>query len=379
MRIATVEAIPLEYPLETPSQDATGVWATWNTVLVRIRTDDGFEGWGEIGPVHGGGTLVYKSLVEHRLAPRLIGADPLRREHLWHEMLGTGTSAYAFGRSGAIVSAIAGVDIALWDIAGKAFNVPVYQMLGGKVHDRIPAYASGFFGKQGRALTPDECAEEAERYAREGFRGVKMKVGFGISVDRENLRAVRQVLGPDRGIMVDANQAFSLTQARRFVEECADLGLTFFEEPLPMHDLNGLAALSATSPVPIAAGENLYTRFEFREVFERRAVHIVQPDVIHVGGISEMWKIAALAGTWGMPFCPHIHATIGVAASIQVMAAVPNIIAAEYITTGGSYELRLALCGESYTAKDGWIAVPDEPGLGITVNPEAIERYRIHP
>lgn len=375
MNIKNVEAYPVSFPLEVPSQDATGVWHDWSTVLVKITADDGTYGWGEIGPLHGGGIAVFVAIVEHKLKDLLIGEDCFDRERLYEKMLGYGTGSYAFGQKGAIVTAIAGVDIALWDLAGKLLEIPVYKMLGGTTHKKIPAYASGFFGKQGRPLTPQECADEAKRYADQGFHGVKMKVGYGNTSDLSNIEAVRRALGPDLGIMVDANQGFSYHDVMKIAGDMAEFDLTFLEEPLPINDLEGMAALVNSVDFPIAAGENYYTRFEFREVIKQRAVNIIQPDIIHAGGITETRKIADMASAWNIPLAPHIHATVGTAASIHLLTSTPNTLAAEYITSGGSFRLRQELFGPEYIAEDGYVSAPDMPGLGIEIRPEALEKF----
>ncbi len=375
MKITNVQAFPIEFPLDVPAHDATGVWSSWNTVIVKITAGDGTFGWGEIGPIHGGGIPVFTAIVDHKLKDMLIGEDPFDRERLYEKLLGKGTGAYALGQKGAIVSAVAGIDIALWDLVGKSLKTPVYQLLGGRYHEKIPAYASGFFGKDGRPLTPVECAEEAKNYADQGFKGVKMKVGFGHKQDLLNLEAVRNALGPDLGIMVDANQGFSYHDVMKIAADMAQFDLTFIEEPLPINDLDGMASLVENVAVPIAAGENYYTRFEFRELFAKRAVNIVQPDIIHAGGIAECKKIAAMASAHNIPVAPHIHATVGLPASIHLLTSIPNTLAAEYITSGGSFELRQELFGQAYMAKDGYISAPDEPGLGITVNEDMFEKY----
>ena len=375
MKITNVEAFPVSFPLETPSQDATGVWHSWDTVIVKITAEDGTSGYGEIGPIHGGGIAIFKAMVDHKLRDVVIGENAFDRERLYEKMLGRGTSSYALGQKGAIVTAVAGVDIALWDLAGKLLDAPVYQLLGGCVHEKIPAYASGFFGKSGRPLTPEECADEAKSYADQGFKGVKMKVGFGRKQDLLNLEAVRNALGPDLGIMVDANQGYSYHDVLKIAAELAAFDLTFLEEPLPINDLDAMAALVAAVEIPIAAGENYYTRFEFRDVLVKRAVNIVQPDIIHAGGITETKKIADMASAWNTPLAPHIHATVGVAASIHLLTSTPNTLAAEYITSGGSYRLRQDLYGKAFMAQDGWVTATTEPGLGIHINEEMFEKY----
>jgi len=375
MKITEIGAFPIAFPLETPAQDATGVWDSWNTVIVKITAEDGTFGYGEIGPIHGGGIPIFTAMVDHKLKGLLIGEDVFDRERLYEKMLGRGTSSYALGQKGAIVSAVAGVDIALWDLVGKLLESPVYQLLGGCTHAKIPVYASGFFGKSGRPLKPQECADEAKGYADLGFKGVKMKVGFGHKQDLLNLEAVRKALGPELGIMVDANQSYSYHDVLKIARELAAFNLTFLEEPLPINDIDAMAALVAAVEIPIAAGENYYTRFEFRDILVRRAVNIVQPDIIHAGGITETRKIADMASAWNVPFAPHIHATVGVAASIHLLTSTPNTLAAEYITTGGSYELRQALFGQAFMAQDGWITAPREPGLGIHLNEAMFEKY----
>jgi L-alanine-DL-glutamate epimerase-like enolase superfamily enzyme len=157
--------------------------------------------------------------------------------------------------------------------------------------------------------------------------------------------------------------------------ELAAFDLTFLEEPLPINDLDAMAALVTAVEVPIAAGENYYTRFEFRDVLVKRAVNIVQPDIIHAGGVTETKKIADMASAWNVPLAPHIHATVGVAASIHLLTSTPNTLAAEYITSGGSYKLRQALFGQAFMAEDGWIKATEEPGLGLDVNEEMFDKY----
>ena len=257
MKITKVEAFPVAFPLEVPAHDATGVWDSWNTVIIKITASDGTFGYGEAGPIHGGGIPIFTAIVDHKLKGLLIGENPFDRERIYEKLLGRGTGAYALGQKGAVVTAVAGVDIALWDLTGKALKTPVYNLLGGCVYDKIPAYASGFFGKEGRALTPEECGEEAKQYADQGFKGVKMKVGFGRSQDLRNLEAVRKALGPDLGIMVDANQSYSYHDVLKIADELAAFDLTFLEEPLPINDLDGMASLVQNVATPIAAGGEL--------------------------------------------------------------------------------------------------------------------------
>ena len=375
MKIKNVEAFPIEFPLDEPALDATGIWPTWNTVIVKITAEDGTFGYGEIGPIHGGGIPIFKAMVDYKLKDMILGESIFDRARLYEKMVGKGTSSYAFGQKGAIITAIAGIDIALYDLVGKVLKTPVYNLLGGRTFDKIPAYASGFFGKNGRPLTPEECGEEAKSYADQGFKGVKMKVGFGEKQDMQNLEAVRKALGPDLGIMVDANQSFSYHSVMKISRELAAFNLTFLEEPLPINDLDSMAALTTALEVPVAAGENYYTRYEFREIFRKKAVNIIQPDVIHAGGLTETARVAAMAETFNIPLAPHIHATVGVSAAIHLLTATTNTLAAEYITSGGSYQLRKEMCGDTFMAEDGWVRATEEPGLGIHIDETVFEKY----
>lgn len=342
---------------------------------MKVTVENGMSGYGEIGPIHGGGISAYIGLIETRIKDLVIGNSCFDREKLLDRMIGRGTSAYAFGAKGAAVSAAAGVEMALWDLTGKLLDTPVWNLLGGKVHAKIPAYASGFFGIQGRALTAEECGEEAKGYVDQGFKGIKMKIGFGLDQDLQNLESVRSALGPDLGIMVDANQCFNYPELMRNIDEYKNFNLTFIEEPIRINDLYNMANLARYSGVPIAAGENYYTKYEFMEVLEKRAVNIIQPDLIHAGGISETKKIAAIAEAYDVPLCPHIHASVAVSSAIHLLASCNNTLAAEYITSGGSYGLRKELCGNCCMVEDGYIPAPEGPGLGIDVNEDVFEKY----
>lgn len=375
MKITAVETFPLSFPLKEPASDATGIWHTWNTLLIKITAENGMFGIGEVGPLHGGGLRVYQALVESKLKELLIGEDVFQREYLFNKLIGIGTSSYAFGQQGAIVSAVGGIDIALWDLVGKILNTPVYNLLGGLYQKKIPAYASGFFGKNGSVLNQQQCVEEATFYKDLGFKGVKMKIGFNREFDLQNIEAVRKTLGKDFLIMVDANQGLTLHEAKMISRRLEEYDIYFVEEPLSIFDIEGMAELSKNVNFAIAAGENYYSAADFRTLFEKRAIQIAQPDIIHAGGLTGMHKIACLAKIYNVPLAPHIHATVGVAASIQLLAAASNTLMAEYIMTGGSYELRKELFGDSYQVKDGYIEVSDLPGLGVELNEKAIQKY----
>jgi len=377
MKIIDVKAFPISFPLEEAAYDATGIWREWNTVIVKVYADEGTIGIGEVGPIHGGGTAVFKAIIEKKLKKLIIGENPFDRERLFEKMLGHGTSAYAFGTKGAIVSAVASIDIALWDLVGKVLKVPIYDLLGGKCREKIPAYASGFFGKAGKPLTPEECGREAIVYVEEGFTAMKMKVGFDPKSDLRRVKAVRDAIGSDVDLMVDANQSYSFPLAVKMARLFEKYDVTWLEEPIPINDIDAMAALTSTVEISIAAGENYYTRYEFRDLLVKRAVDIIQPDIIHAGGITECKKIASMANAWNIPCAPHIHSTVGMVASIHLLASVSNGLIAEYITRGGSSALRDELFARPLKVKNGYVEVPKGPGLGIELNEEALKKYSL--
>jgi len=377
MKIKSVETFPMRYPLREPMSDATGVWHSWDTLIIKVTVESGEYGVGEIGPLHGGGLEVYRSIVETKLRPLLIGEDVFNRGFLFNKMLGVGTSSYAFGRQGAIMSAVGGIDIALWDLVAKILGTPVYNLLGGLFHKRIPAYASGFFGRNGKPLTAEECLEEARYYKDLGFKGIKMKIGFDRGSDLKNVEVVREALGDDILIMIDSNQGFSLHEAKLLVKRLEEYNIYFWEEPLSIFDIDGMIELSRYANFAIAAGENYYTAVDFKNLLEVQAIQIAQPDIIHSGGITGIKKISGLCEVYDIPLAPHIHATVGFAASVQLLAACSNTLMAEYIMTGGSYELRRELFGDVYIADGGYIEVPELPGLGLELNEEVLQKYLV--
>ena len=259
-----------------------------------------------------------------------------------------------------------------WDILGRSLGVPVWQLLGGKCRDSLPAYASGGWAPA------DKIGEQLEGYiARGGFRAVKMRVGAG---DRDLATSVRRVhaarahLGEDVDIMVDAHGTFSVKEALRFVRLVEDCGLAWFEEPVNVDDRAGTAAVRAASDIPIAAGESEFTRFDFRELLEHKAVDYFQPDLAIAGGITEAMRIAALAESHGIKLAPHLWGgALNFAAGLQVMAASPAAVIAEYSL--GANPLLHGLAEENFEVVDGMIAIPDRPGLGVTIDEEFLAAH----
>ena len=375
MKIAAIETFDLACPLEQPFGWSQGWLDQRSTTLVKVTTDDGLVGWGEGAAA---------SLIDGLLTPLLIGQDPMDRAGLWERMfhaLYNGNNAV--GLAGSALSAL---DIALWDLAGKATGLPVCALLGGKVRDKVAVYATGLYYTEGEF--PDRLLDEARGYVVAGFKGMKTKVGgLSITEDVARVRALRDAIGPDIHLMVDANEAYNATTAIRIGQKLADLDLVWFEEPVNAQDLDAYLEVKAALPMAIAGGENLRTRYEFKPYLTRRAYDIVQPDIMHCGGITEMQRICAMANACGIQVNPHVWGSpVMIAATLHLAATLPPCPPAhnaqpymqepvmEFDRTPNA--IRQELCAVPFDQEDSFVRVPTGPGLGIEVDEEVVERLR---
>ena len=387
MKISDIRAIPLSYRCEPPYGSAGGMQASRGALLVEVETDGGITGVGEAG-VGGGST---KHVIEQQLRPMLVGEDPLLIEGLWQKMF---ARTRQFGRRGIVMNAISGVDIALWDIAGKAAKLPVYRLLGA-CRDRVEAYASGGFYQEGKSA--DDLAGEAEGYRARGFRGMKMKIGRNPSTqthlrhlaanarmcevepeaDIERVAAVRRALGPQAKLMVDVNCAWSPSFAIEMGRALEPYKLYWIEEPVATDDIDGSARVADALATPIAGYETEIGLYGFRELITRGAVDIVQPDIAWTGGFSEGRRIAALAQAHHLMVAPHAFGgAVLLAASLHFAAAIPNALMLEFDQNPNG--LRDELLKEPIRADaDGMIGLPERPGLGVELDPSAVDRYRV--
>jgi L-alanine-DL-glutamate epimerase-like enolase superfamily enzyme len=355
-RIRAVGLFLADLPPPVPRSDAIQSFAVQETPVLRIRCDDGSEGTGYAYTIGTGGSAVIALLRDH-LAPRLIGQDPSRIEAIWRGLL-FATHATAVG---AVTSlALAAVDTALWDWRCRRDGQPLWRAAGG-ARPRLPVYTTegGWLHLDADTLVREALAAQAA-----GFRGAKLKVGKPrLAEDLDRLRAVRAAVGDGFELMVDANQCFTLSEALRRAPRYADLGIAWFEEPLPADDIAGHVRLAAASPVPVAVGESLYSPGQFADYVRLGACHIVQPDVARVGGITPWLKVAHLAEACNLAVCPHflmeLHASL--------CAAVPSAAWVEYIPQLD------AVVGERLAIEDGHAVAPESPGLGIDWNAEALD------
>lgn len=366
MKITEVHTIRLRAPIPVDGQvfSRSGVRSTRSATLVRIDTDEGIYG---VGSASGNGELV-ESIIARVLKPLLLGMDPTDIDAIWDKAYVRGGHK-EFGTRGIGVVALSGVDIALWDILGKARGVPLYQLLGGKCRDKVPVYATALYPEE-----PSKVAKRARAFADQGFHGVKIKVGFDLDQDIRIVRAVRAELGNDFAVMTDANQGYSVDVALKASEAFADCGAFWLEEPLFVEDIEGHAILREKGRTPIAVGENLNMLFGFENFIVRGAVDFIQPDVARAGGISEIKKISALAAKHKVPVSFHTWGDgVALAASVHLSAAIENCIVMELDYTYNP--LREELLREPFKVKDGFLLPPEKPGLGVELDPNALERF----
>ena len=366
MKITDIETIRLRaaVPAEGQVFSRSGVRTQRSTTLVKISTDAGISG---VGSCSGNGELI-EFIVARVLKPLLIGMDPSSIDEIWDKAYVRGGHK-EFGTRGVGVVAMSGVDIALWDILGKLRRVPLYQLLGGKCRDAVPVYATALYPEE-----PSKVAQRARKFADQGFHGVKIKVGFDLEQDVRIVRAVREELGADFIIMTDANQGYALDVALAASAAFAEYNVFWLEEPLFVEDIEGHARLHEHGKTPIAVGENLHTHYAFENFVVRGAVDFLQPDVARAGGITEVRKIAAMAAAHQTPISFHTWGdAVALAASVHLSAALKECVVMELDYTCNP--LRAELLREAVEFRSGCLCVPEGPGLGIEIAPDALEKF----
>lgn len=364
MKITDIEAIDISYTFDNRYKTIAPLWVgrSFKAVLVKVKTDEDVTGIGETYPVSA--VPVVSTIINSGLRPLLIGEDPLQIVRLWEKMY---RGSRGYGRKGASIIAISGIDIALWDILGKALNVPIYQLLGGSVRDKLKCYAS---------LPPygGDPTKEVVRCIEDGYKAVKIKAWYPNEL--KYIGKVRDAIGSNVDLLVDANCFYDKKTAYAAADVCEKNDVFWLEEPFSPDNLDDMCELTSSVNVQIAAGENEYTRFGFKDLIERHAVDILMPDVERTGGITEYMRIVALASAFHMNCDAHIFEVLGIglAASLHLSATIPNSIFTETFTT--AYEMQKEFLIKPFEAKKGHFAIPNGPGLGIELNENAIEKYR---
>jgi len=372
MKITAVDAFPLSFAVPPEHQVSLGIGRTIkrDAVLVRVTTDAGLVGWGE---AHAGrAPTVIAELIMSTLRPLALGADADDIDGLWQRVYGLQLASHGTGAAAAL--ALSGLDMALWDLRGKAARLPLHTLLGGAPR-AIPAYAGGISFGYG---TPEALVEEALAAQRQGYGAIKLRVGHDLASDIARVRAVRDACGAALDILVDANCAYSLETARQARAAFAELDVGWLEEPFPAHDFRAYRGLGAAGRVPLAAGENHYLRFDFERLADDGVVSVWQPDLSKCGGLSEALRIARLADEHGIRIHPHTSVTgLNVAATLHFLAAIPN---AGYFEADHSRHnpLRTALCAPVVdVAATGTVTPPSGHGLGVSVDEAMLASFPV--
>lgn len=347
---------PLRYLYEQPL----------NFLFVRVETDEGIVGYGEVCDSYGCNyPLAVRALIEEALGPLLINEDPLSVERLLFKM--RGWTRRRLGDQGVVVQAISGVEVALWDLLGKIEGKPVSRLMG-RFRNRVAVYASGTLLAEG----PAEWHLELFRPClSRGVRAIKVRMGLNFKRDLKTLYALRSLLGDEIQIMVDGGEHYTATTALEIANALKDIDVRFFEEPIPQCDREGIARLVEKSPVPIAYGEHLFLVHDFQDCLMRRRADVIQPDAAICGGISEARRIAALAETFGAPVAPHSAAgPVALAANLHLSASIPSLLMLEYTFTLDRLwrEMLREPVLSPETLQEGQLLVPNEPGLGLSID-----------
>ena len=364
MKVTDVKLESYRWPRAKPIRNGRYVYPTAGLDVVKVETDEGVTGVGLSGGVQEAPDIG-RSILEH-MKQYVIGQDPFDNERIWDDMW----QPKLVGRRGITTRVISGIDIALWDIKGKVAGRPVYKMLGG-FNDKIPVYIAGGYYEEGKGL--EELSAEMETTVGMGANAIKMKIGGApINEDVERVRVVRETVGDGVKVMVDANCAYRYYEAIEIARKMERYEVFWFEEPVNPDDYKGHKMVSEATSIPIATGENEYTRYGFRDLIESRSAAIIQPDALIMGGITEFMKVAAMAQSHDLPIAPHGNQDV----HIHLVTAIPNGLILEYYA-GAVDPMWDRMFNEPLQVEDGYVRPPDRPGMGIDVNEEALAEHRV--
>lgn len=381
MKITDLKIHVLKSQLTEPFAFSQGWVKQRSATLVEVFTDDGITGWGEAFAQGLEPPEIAAAVIEKALKPLLIGADPLDMEVLWHRMY---HMTRDYGRKGSVISGISAIDIALWDIAGKFHQTPVYKLLGGAFRTRVQPYATGFYRIKGQG-EGRRLGEEALRHFDAGFSLMKIKLGYGVKDDVACMTEIgRAIQGKGISLMVDTNHAYGRAEALRLGRALEEYDLRWYEEPVVPEDVQGYVEMRSKLSMPIAGGENEHTLYGFRELLGAAAVDIAQPDLGSCGGLTAGRHILAIAQSHGVQVNPHVWGSaIAQAASLQFIAAIPvahySLYAQEPILEydRSSHPFRQHLITKPLQQAGGWVEIPSGPGLGVEIDRTVLDKFRI--
>jgi len=380
IKIIDVTVHVIKSDLDIPFAFSQGWVKKRSATIVEVKTNEGIVGWGEAFCQGLEPPEISAAVIENALKPILVEQSPLDIEVLWHNMYNVTRD---FGRKGSVISAISAIDIALWDIAGKYYNQPIHQLLGGAFRKKIKPYATGFYRLKGKGEA-NRLAEEALSHFENGFDHMKVKLGFGIDDDLKCMETIRNALkNKNVTLMIDTNHAYGRSEALILGRNLEDFRLRWYEEPVVPEDIKGYAELRSKLDIPVAGGENEHTLYGFRSLFENNAIDIAQPDIGSCGGITGAKHIINLAQSFGVEVNPHVWGSaIAQAASIQVIASIPvthfSVFAREPILEydQSSHPFRRELLSTPFELENGMLNIPNGKGLGVEVNLETIKKFK---
>lgn len=380
MKIVDITVHKISIPLDAPFLFSQGWVYQRSSVIVQVTGEDGTFGFGEC-LCHGQQSPhLAAAFLEHCYREEVVGMDSLDVEVIWEKLY---NKARPFGQQGIALNALSGLDIALWDLNGKQLGQPVCRLIGGRFHSKLKAYATGFYRYAERKY-PEDAIEEALRYKREDFTAMKLKVGFTPEKDIAYIRAVRKAVGPDIMLMADFNACYTQAVARRIILELEPEKIYFFEEPLAPEDIAGYKAIRNLTSAYIAAGEEIFGKISIEKWLTNGALDIYQPDLCSAGGFTECKKMAAIAQAHNTAIIPHAWGSgIGLAAALQYIASLPPVpmsaVPSEQMLECdcSSHPFRTELINNGIRIEDGYIFVPDKPGIGVDVNIDVLAKYRV--
>jgi len=387
LKIESIKSYVLQYDLEEELGYSQQYYTKRSAHLVCVKTDKGIEGWGEcFGP--GNIALANKFIIENVISPMIVGENPLRKEYIWNKIYNL---LRDHGQKGMPIQALSGIDIALWDIFGKISKLPLYELIGGMVNKKIPVYGYGMMlqNKDINSLK-NHFRDEAKKIEDMNFLATKMKIGLGPEKDLELVRSVREALGDNFKLMVDANHAYNTPDALRVGKGLEEFDIYWFEEPVAPEDLQGYKELKSKLNVNIAGGEAEFTRWGWNNLIQNNCIDIAQPEVCALGGISEYLKVLSLAHTNFIPVINHVWGSaISVAVNLHLLTAMPDMPGGlypsksmlEFDTTHNSFLTEISKENFSIInqvrANNGYVSVPEGYGIGLTPNIDVIEKYKV--
>lgn len=377
MKIEAVKTYIVNQKLNEQSFSYSQAWYNSRTImLLEIVTDDGISGWGEAF----GNAFINKAVIENVYAPAVKGENIFDSEKIWDNLY---NNLRDNGQKGSAIEALSAVDNALWDLKGKYAHLPVYRLLGGSRRQRVMPYATGLYHSCSASLEKD-LINEAVSYVNQGFKAIKMKIGFGILNDVAMVKNIRREIGGDILLMVDANHAYNASSAVQLARGIEQYNIAWLEEPVPPEDIEGYKELKTKTVIPIAGGEAEYTRYGFNRLLGARAVDIVQPDCCVTGGLSEFLKIVTLAKINNIQCYPHIWGSaVALQVGINAVFALPDFpeslnpadVFLELDCTPNVFREKLSK--NRYEIKDGYIDIPKFDGLGLDIDREIIRNYSV--